>query len=108
MADSKNPSSNPNQLNIKLPEDVAGGVYSNFQIVSHTPTEFVLDFVQVLPGMQPEIRSRVVLNPVHAKRILAALSENIRKFEAQFGEIQMQEGQAPPNFPGFSGPTGFA
>ncbi len=108
MAKSNNPE-NQQQLNINLPDEIAGGIYSNFLIVGHTPTEFVLDFVQILPGVQPKIRSRIIMSPIHAKRTLKALQDNIQKYEAAFGEIKLDENNSgTPPFPGFSGPTGFA
>ncbi|MEM6765385.1 MAG: DUF3467 domain-containing protein [Bacteroidota bacterium] len=97
-----------NQINIELPAEVAKGVYSNLAIISHSSSEFVLDFVQILPGTpKAEVRSRIIMSPQHAKRLLFALGENIEKFENKHGEvtIQEQEVQIPPTF---GGPTGFA
>ncbi len=82
---------NPQQqnLNLDIAADVAQGVYSNLAVISHTPAEIVLDFAQVLPGSKnASIRSRVIMNPIHAKRLLMALNDNIQKFENQFGTIQ--------------------
>ena len=100
---------NANQLNIEVPEDISSGVYSNFVIVGHNSSEFVVDFVQILPGLpQAKVRSRVILAPQHAKRLLAALEDNIKKYEAGFGRIQTFDNapNIPPGFPG--GPAGFA
>ena len=100
---------NANQLNIEVPEEIAGGVYSNFVIVGHNSSEFVLDFVQILPGLpQAKVRSRVIVAPQHAKRLLAALEDNVHKFEAQFGRIATHDSPSnvPPGFPG--GPAGYA
>jgi hypothetical protein len=100
---------NPNQLNIEVPEEVASGVYANFVIVGHNSAEFVVDFVQILPGLpQAKVRSRVIMAPQHAKRLLAALEDNLQKFEAAFGRIPTHDhpGNVPPSFPG--GPAGFA
>lgn len=81
-----------NNLNIELNEMVAGGVYSNLALVNHSPTEFVLDFIQLMPGVQQaKVRSRVILAPLHAKRVLNALQQNIQNFEQQFGEIKETE-----------------
>ena len=101
---------NGNQLNIEVPEDVAGGVYANFVIVGHNSAEFILDFVQILPGLpQAKVRSRVIMAPQHAKRLLSALEDNLQKYEAQFGRIQTHDNHqnnVPPGFAG--GPAGFA
>lgn len=80
------------QLQIELKEDVAQGVYSNLAIITHSSSEFVLDFVRVLPGMpKAGVKSRVILAPEHAKRLLRALEENIGKFERVFGPITLPE-----------------
>jgi hypothetical protein len=85
MADKKE----KKQMNIELPEEVAQGFYSNLAIINHSPTEFVLDFISMMPGMpKAKVKSRVVLTPQHAKRLFAALSDNIRKFEANHGAIK--------------------
>ena len=83
------------QLQIDLPQDVVQGIYSNFAIISHSSSEFVVDFAALLPGLpKAQVRSRVLLAPEHAKRLLAALQENIMKYENEFGKIQMPN-QAP-------------
>ena len=97
-----------NQINIELPSEIAKGVYSNLAVISHSNSEFVLDFIQVLPGTpKAEVRSRVIMTPQHARRLLKALSDNIDKFEQANGEILINERemQLPPTF---GGPTGFA
>ena len=92
MADSKK---NQNQLNIELPEEVAEGVYSNLAIISHSHTEFVLDFIRIMPNVpKAKAKSRVILTPPHAKRLMRALMDNVKKFEAQFGKID--EPEQPP------------
>ena len=81
----------PQQQNLKLniAPDVAQGTYSNMVVISHTPAEVVLDFAQMLPGTEgATIRQRIIMNPIHAKRTLAALNDNIRKYEQQFGTIE--------------------
>jgi len=79
-------------INIQLNEMVAGGVYCNLALVNHSPSEFVLDFIQLMPGVQQaQVRSRVILAPLHAKRVLAALQQNVQNYEAQFGEIKDPE-----------------
>ncbi len=94
MADSKK-KQKQNQLNIELPDEVAEGVYSNLAIISHSHTEFVLDFIRIMPNVpKAKVKSRVVLTPPHAKRLMRALADNIKKFEAQFGSIS--EPEQPP------------
>ena len=96
MADSKkNQNQKQNQLNIELPEEVAEGVYSNLAIISHSHTEFVLDFIRIMPNVpKAKVKSRVILTPPHAKRLMRALMDNVKKFEAQFGSID--EPEQPP------------
>ena len=79
-------------LNIELNELVAQGVYATGAIINHSPSEFVVDFIQLMPGVQQaKVRSRVILAPLHAKRVLAALQQNITNYEQQFGEIKELE-----------------
>lgn len=88
MADQKKPE-DKNQLNIELTEQVAEGVYANLAIISHGQSEFVFDFVRIMPGLQKhKVQSRIVMTPDHAKRLMRALQDNITKFEKQFGDIQ--------------------
>jgi hypothetical protein len=80
------------QLQIELKPEVATGMYSNLAIVANTPSEFVIDFVAMLPGMaKAEVRSRILLTPEHAKRLLFALQERIRGYESQFGTIDLHQ-----------------
>lgn len=107
MADKKdeNAEQNPNQINIELTEDVADGIYSNLAIITHSNAEFVIDFVRVMPGVpKAKVKSRILLTPQHAKRLMKALGENITKYEAQHGVIKDSEGVQgiPMNF---GGPT---
>lgn len=94
---------NPNQINIELPEDISEGTYSNLAIISHSPQEFVVDFIRILPGVpKAKVKSRIVLTPEHAKRFVKALADNVKKYEQQFGVIQDKEQpMVPMNF----GPT---
>ena len=96
---------NGNQLNIELSEEVAEGTYSNLAIITHSNTEFVVDFVRVMPGVpKARVKSRIVLTPEHAKRFLQALEDNIEKFEAVNGRIKIiDETKAFPM--NFGGPT---
>ncbi len=87
----------PNQINIELPEDVAEGIYSNLAIISHSNSEFILDFVRMLPNVpKAKVKSRIILTPQHAKRLMRALKENLAKFENQFGSVGESD---PPSFP---------
>jgi ribonuclease BN (tRNA processing enzyme) len=96
MSEPKNPVK-PNQLNIELSDEIAEGIYSNLAIISHSHSEFILDFIRLLPNVpKAKVKSRIILTTHHAKKLLKALSDNIEKFENQFGEIQEQEN---PPFP---------
>lgn len=94
----------PNQLNIEISEEVAEGQYANLAIITHSHAEFVVDFVNVMPGTpKSKVKSRIILTPQHAKRLMRALTENIQKFESAHGPIQdIEEIQLPLNF---GGPT---
>lgn len=97
---------NPNQLSIELNEEVAEGIYSNLAIITHSNSEFVMDFIRVMPGVpKARVKSRVLMTPQHAKRLMRALQDNIQKFEAQNGQIQDLEpsGMMPINFGGPQG-----
>lgn len=94
------------QINIELDEKTAEGIYSNLAVINHSNTEFVLDFITIMPGVpKAKVKSRIILTPQHAKRLLGALHENIRRFEHQHGEIK--EGEQP-TVPINFGPTGQA
>lgn len=83
---------NNGQLQIELKEDMAQGTYANLAIITHSSSEFVLDFVRVMPGVpKAGVKSRVILAPEHAKRLLRALEENIGKYERVFGPIGTPE-----------------
>ena len=76
------------KIDINIPEDVAQGVYSNLAVITHSHSEFIVDFVSMMPGVQKgTVRSRIVMPPENAKRLLAALSDNVAKFEQQNGMI---------------------
>jgi hypothetical protein len=89
-----------NQIQIELSDEIAQGTYSNLAIISHSSSEFILDFVRVVPGVpQAKVKSRIILTPEHAKRLLLALKENIEKFEKMNGNIKItneQGGFLPP------------
>lgn len=89
-----------NQLNIELSAEVAEGIYSNLAIISHSSSEFVLDFIRIMPGTpKANVKSRIILTPEHAKRLMFALQENIAKYEQQFGKIMSVENNRMPPFP---------
>lgn len=96
---------NDNQVNIELTDEISNGVYSNLAIITHSPSEFVCDFVQLMPGVpKGKVRSRVIMTPQNAKRFLDALKENLQKYEQQFGHIDT--GNTPPMPPmNFGTPT---
>jgi hypothetical protein len=86
-----------NKLNIELPEEIADGVYSNLAIITHSQSEFVCDFIQMMPGMpKAKVRSRVVMTPQNAKRLLNALKDNIQKYEQSVGQIKDDGNNMPP------------
>ncbi len=81
-----------NQLNIELDEKTAEGVYANLVMISHSPEEFILDFIRVMPGVPTaRVKNRVIVTPHHARRFLRALHDNIEKYEAMHGEIEERE-----------------
>ncbi len=78
------------ELNIELPEGIAEGSYSNFALISHSGSEFVIDFIKMLPGIpKPKVTSRIIMTPENTKNLALMLSENIRNYEKQFGEIRL-------------------
>jgi len=78
-----------NQINIELSDDVADGIYSNLAIITHSNSEFVVDFVRMMPGVpKAKVKSRIVLTPQHAKRLMKALKDNISKYESVHGPIK--------------------
>jgi hypothetical protein len=103
MSDSKQ---QQGQINIELDETIAEGIYSNLAIINHSASEFVLDFVCIMPGTpKAKVKSRIVLTPQHAKRLINALAENVHRFELAHGEIKdAEQAPIPLNF----GPTGQA
>ena len=100
------------KINIELSEEVAQGEYSNLAIITHSTAEFVVDFVNMMPNTpKAQVKSRIILAPQHAKRLMRALNDNIRKFEAQYGEIAEPDQGAGPTAPfpmNFGGPAGEA
>ncbi len=94
----------PNQLNIELSEEMAEGIYANLAIITHSNAEFVIDYINVMPGSpKAKVKSRIILTPQHAKRLLKALTDNIKKFEQAHGTIKDVE---PVSIPmQFGGPA---
>jgi len=95
-----------NQIDIELSEEIAEGVYSNLAMIAHSNSEFVIDFIRLMPGVpKAKVKSRIVITPEHAKRLLAALKDNISKYEASFGPIKQTNDapQFPMNFGGTMG-----
>lgn len=96
---------NKNQINIELSEEIAEGIYSNLAIITHSSSEFVVDFVKLMPGVQKaKVKSRIILTPEHAKRLYKALLDNIKKYESIHGVIKESGGEAMPPY-SMGGPT---
>ena len=107
MEENKN-NQQQNQFQMGIDPMVAEGVYSNLALISHSPSEFILDFATALPGMpQPQVKSRVILAPEHAKRLLQILQNNVFNFEKAFGKIQMPD-EADRTIAPFGTPKGEA
>jgi len=87
-----------NQLQIELKDEIAQGTYANLAIITHSSSEFILDFIRVMPGLpKAGVQSRIILAPEHAKRLLRALEDNIRKYESAFGPLDLgDETNIPP------------
>jgi len=94
----------PNQLNIEISEEMAEGTYANLAIITHSHAEFVIDFVNVMPGTpKSRVKSRIIFTPMHAKRFMKAMEDNIQRYEAANGKIQdLEQIELPLNF---GGPT---
>lgn len=97
---------NGQQLNIELSEEIAEGVYANLAMVAHSNSEFVVDFIRLMPGVpKAKVKARLILTPEHTKRLLFALKDNIDKYEAAFGKIKntQEANRFPMNFGGTMG-----
>ena len=95
------------QVNIELPEEVSQGVYSNLAIITHSQSEFFIDFAGIGPGIpKAKVKSRIIMTPDHAKSLMMALQENVARYESTFGKIRQVE-PGNKNFPmnGFGTPT---
>ena len=88
------------QIKVELDDTIGQGEYVNFAVVTHSPAEFVMDFIRVLPGMKKSnVKSRIIMAPMHAKTLMMALQDNIKKYESKFGEIKIVKGETPrPKF----------
>lgn len=110
MSDSeeKKNQSGSNQINIELSEETAEGIYANLAMIAHSNSEFVIDFIRLMPGVpKAKVKSRIVITPEHAKRLLNALGDNIKKYEDTFGPIKKTD--EAPKFPiNFGGTVGEA
>lgn len=96
------------ELDIELSEEVAQGTYANLAVISHSASEFVVDFVRMMPGMpKAQVKSRIILTPEHAKRLLLSLQENVARYENIVGKIEMHTPDTPP-IVGFGGGFGQA
>lgn len=109
MEDDKAKKANASQqINVELTDEIAEGVYANLAMIAHSNSEFVIDFIRLMPGVpKAKVKSRIIMTPDHAKRLLAALKDNIEKYEQAFGKIQ--NGEEAPHFPlNFGGTLGEA
>jgi len=97
MTDNRNAVPQQQSINIELSEEIAEGIYSNLAIISHSNSEFVVDFIRMVPNMpKAKVKSRIVLTPQHAKRLLAALKDNVHRYEMQYGKIDDVDAVMPP------------
>ncbi len=95
-----------NQISIELSEEMAEGEYANLATIAHSNSEFVIDFIRLMPGTpKAKVKSRIIVTPEHAKRLLYALKDNIEKFEEAFGPIKQNDDapKFPINFGGMIG-----
>jgi hypothetical protein len=94
----------PQHIDIELSEEVAEGRYANLVMIAHSAEEFVLDFIRIMPGLpKARVQSRIIITPTHAKRLLRALADNIGRYEATYGEIEVPEPGQPVHFGGMGG-----
>ncbi|MEE8576973.1 MAG: DUF3467 domain-containing protein [candidate division Zixibacteria bacterium] len=86
------------QIKIELPDKEAEGIYANLAMISHSPTEIIIDFARVMPGLpKAKVLSRIIMTPMHSKLLNKALTDNLKKFEDQFGEVKMHVGNKANN-----------
>ena len=93
---------NKGQINIELTNEIAQGTYANLAIISHSSAEFVMDFIRVLPGLpKAQVKSRIIMTPEHAKRLMMALQDNVLRYESQLGKIKNTDGAGSNTLPLF-------
>ena len=93
------------KFDIEILPEIASGIYSNLAVINHSSNEFIMDFIQMMPGIpKPTVKTRVIMTPENTKRLLRALMENVQKYESQFGEIKFRENPAARPM-GFGGET---
>jgi len=99
-----------NQIYIELTEEVGQGIYSNLAVITHSTSEFIIDFIRIMPGLpKAKVQERIILTPEHAKRLSFALQENLAKFESMNGPIKVNNSPETPPIPiNFGGKTGEA
>lgn len=84
------------EIDVELSEEIAEGIYANLAIISHSTSEFVLDFVRMMPGMpKAQVKSRIILTPEHTKRLMMTLQENIARYESVIGKIELRMPETP-------------
>lgn len=104
MSDQNNNNLKQGELSIELSAEVAEGTYANLAIITHSHAEFIMDFIRVMPGMpKAPVKSRIIITPEHAKRLMHALQDNIKKYESMFGNIKVDSENTPLPM-GFGGP----
>lgn len=97
----KNQTQNPGKMEIELKEDEATGTYSNLVMITHSPSEFILDFIAVMPGVpKAKVVKRMILTPDHAKRLAGALNDNVQRYETENGTIQTNDRKDIPMYRG--------
>lgn len=100
---------NDGSIDVELSEEIAEGIYANLAMIAHSNSEFIVDFIRLMPGVpKAKVKSRIILTPEHAKRLLQALKENIRKYEENFGSINQPDDTFRFPSGGFGGPVGEA
>lgn len=98
-----------NTIDVELSEDIAEGTYANLAMIAHSNSEFILDFIRLMPGVpKAKVKARIILTPEHAKRLLSALKENIGRYEDSFGSIDQPDDNFRFPSGGFGGPVGMA
>jgi len=104
MEDEKEKKGTDQQINVELTDEIAEGIYSNLAMIAHSNSEFVIDFIRLMPGVpKAKVKSRIIITPDHAKRLLNALKDNIEKYEQAFGKIE--GGSEATYFPLYFGGT---